>query len=384
MPKKIPENVADQLRKRLAEQVNAVSEEVVRSGDPVAPEQIETLTSLSRLVDLHQSVRTTPIRKRLLLVGAVTVATLAIASLLLFVHMTDTELEGDFALSEISFVLPAEQVLTDAMDLSILGVSGLKEIKLPRAAERVSQTLSSEGPQSAVRLSVAANGKRQGAITLAPIKLPGKTHVWVSSTGSPRQYRMSLKGTNAELNADVNGPVEVAFSSGGSAQLDFETPDVAVMQSGENEVDLDLTFPEASKNNLSSKLAATDISFFQVKEFRDPAGTLSRPVSTILSGTLNFEALNGLERKIRPGEMIHFEQSQLEIRTCRLKEDHIEIRFHGLVRGMTVGWGENRRSLMPTLFEWIQAQHSVFLLWFTALYLFSVLAGALRWWRKPL
>jgi hypothetical protein len=156
------------------------------------------------------------------------------------------------------------------------------------------------------------------------------------------------------------------------------------MQSGENEVDLDLTFPGASKNNLSSQLSATELSFFQVKEFRDPAGTVVRPLSTIISGTLNFEDLNGLERKIRPGEMIQFEQSQFEIRTFRLQEDHIEMKFHGHVGGMTVGWGDNRRSIMPTWFEWIRARNSIWLLWGPALYLFGLIAGALRWWRRPL
>jgi hypothetical protein len=266
-----------------------------------------------------------------------------VVSLLFFARVAETELEGDLALSEVSFVLPTKQVLTEAMDLSTLGVSGLREIRLPRAADRTAETLpSSEGAGSAVQLSVAANGKRQGTITLAPLKLPAETHVWVSSIGLPRQYRISLKGTNAELNADVNGPVRVDFSGGGSGQLDFETPDVAVMQSGENEVDLDLTFVDPTKNNFSSQLSAIDLSFFHVKEFRDPTGTVVRPLSTILSGTINFESLNGLERKIRPGEMIHFEHSN-EVRP-RLQDDKIEMKFHGAC-GMNAGWGDSGRVL---------------------------------------
>ena len=207
--------------------------------------------------------------------------------------------------------------------------------------------------------------------------------MWLSNSGLRGQYRLSLKGKNTEIKADVNGTVQAAFSGGESRSVNFETPDVTVMQSGENEVDLDLTLLNPSKNNLSSQLSASDLSFFQVKEIRDPTGTVVRPLSTILSGTLNFESLNGLERKIRPGEMIQFEHSQLEIRTLRLQDDHIEMKFHGLVRGMNVGWGDSRRSLMPTWFECIQAQHSLGLLWVTVIYLFGLIEGALRWWRKP-
>lgn len=83
------------------------------------------------------------------------------------------------------------------------------------------------------------------------------------------------------------------------------------MQSGENEVDLDLTLLDPSKDDFSSQLSVSDLSFFHIDEFRDPNNTLVRRVSTILSGTLNFESLNGLERKIRPGEMIQLENLSL-------------------------------------------------------------------------
>ena len=131
------------------------------------------------------------------------------------------------------------------------------------------------------------------------------------------------------------------------------------MQSGENEVDLDLTLLDPNKDHFASQLSARDPSFLDVEDFRDPNSNLPRHVSTVLSGTLNFESLNGLERKIRPGEMIQLETSQLEIRTLRLREDHIELKFHGRVRGLNVGSNDGRRSLMPTWLEWLQARHSL-------------------------
>jgi hypothetical protein len=48
--------------------------------------------------------------------------------------------------------------------------------------------------------------------------------------------------------------------------------------------------------------------------------------------------------------------------------------------GMTTGSGEGRRTLMPTYLEWMRARHGVSLLWGTTLYLFGLIAGALRWW----
>jgi hypothetical protein len=379
----VPQTLGDQLRDLLAQQVRAASDEAIRSGGQIPAEQVDALSRLARLVDLYQAAQPPPARKRWPVVMALA-STLVIVSLLLFARVRETEIEADLSLSEVTFVLPTQQVLTEAMDLSTLGVSGLRKIELPRAADQIAQTLpSSDGAESALRLAVASDGKRQGTITLAPLLLPAEADVWVRHIGLPRQYRLSMKGTNTEFRADVNGLVRIALSGGGSAQLDLVMPDVAVMQSGENEVDLDLTLLDPSKNSFSTQLSARDLSFFHIDEFRDPNSTVVRRASTILSGTLNFESLNGLERKVRPGEMIQFENSELEIRTLRLQEDHIELKFHGRVRGMNVGSGETRRSLMPTWLEWLQARHSLSLLWGTALYLFSLALGALRWWRKP-
>lgn len=379
----MPQTPGDQLRDLLAKQVRTATDEAVRSDGQVPAAQVDALSRLARLVDLYQAAQPPPARKRWPVVVALG-STLVILSLLLFARVRETEIEADLSLSEVSFVLPTEQVLTEAIDLSALGVSGLRKIELPQAADRIAQTTpSSEGAQSGLRLEVASDGKRKGTITLPPLKLPAEAYVWVGHRGLPRQYRLSLKGTNIEIRADINGLVRAALSDGGSAQIDFLMPDAAVMQSGENEVDLDLILLDPDRNYFSSQLSARNLSFFHIDEFRDPNSTIVRRVSTILSGTLNFESLNGLERKIRPGEMIQLESSQLEIRTLRLRDDHIELKFHGRVRGMNVGSDENRRSLMPTWFEWLQARHSLSLLWGTAVYLFSLAIGALRWWRKP-
>ena len=71
-------------------------------------------------------------------------------------------------------------------------------------------------------------------------------------------------------------------------------------------------------------------------------------------------------------------------RTLRLREDRIALRFHGHVRGMSTGSADSPRSLMPTYLEWIRARHGVELLWGTTLYLFGLIAGALRWWKGKL
>jgi hypothetical protein len=82
--------------------------------------------------------------------------------------------------------------------------------------------------------------------------------------------------------------------------------------------------------------------------------------------------------------MIHFEQVRGEIRTLRLQDNNIDLKFHGRVRGLGAGPEENPRSLMPTWLEWLRARHSLSLFWGAAIYLFGLIAGVLRWWGKPI
>ena len=116
---------------------------------------------------------------------------------LLFAHVNETEIEADLSLSEVSFVLPTQQALTRAIDLSTLGVSGLRHIELPQAVDQIAQTPASsdDGAEFGIGLEAASDAKRRGTITLSPLALPAATSVWVKYSGLPRQYRLSLKGT---------------------------------------------------------------------------------------------------------------------------------------------------------------------------------------------
>lgn len=380
----MPGTTRDQLRDLLGQQVQAASDEALRAGGHVSAEQLEALGRLARLYELYQAAQQPSTRKRWPVAAALG-STLLVVSILLFARVRETEVELDLALSEVSFVLPAQQILAEAMNLSALGVSGLHEIQLPPARNREAQILqTADGMESALRLSAASQGKRRGSIGLAALALPKETHVWVRHTELPHEFRLSLKGDDLKLRSDVNGPVQVGFAGRGTEQLDFVTPKAVLLQPGTNEVDLDLALPDTSVGMFSSQLPASNLSLFHIDEFLDTDRTVIRRASTLLSGTLYFAALNNQERKLRPGEMLHFVQSQGEFRTLRLQDDHIDLKFHGRVRGMSIGSGENRQSLMPTWLEWLRARHGLSLLWGTALYLFGLIAGVLRWWGKPL
>jgi hypothetical protein len=378
----MPGKTVDQLRDLLRQRVQAVGEDTLRSGGQVSAEQMDALERLARFADTYQTTQSPPDRKRWV-VAAALVGTLLIVSLLLFLHVKETEIELDLALSEVSFVLPSQQIFAEAMNLSAFGVSGLREIQLPHADKAEAEIIqANDGAETALRLLPLSQEASQGSITLGTMTPPNETRIWLLHTGQSRKYRLSLKSSDLKLRADVNGPVQIGGLGRGVKQLDFVVPRAILLQAGDDEVDLDLTFPDSAKGTLSSQLSVSNLSLTQIREFQHPDRTIVGRASTILSGTIYFAALNDKERQLRPGEMIQFEHSQGELRTIRLRDDHIELKFNGRVSGMTAGSGDNRRSLMPTWLEWLQARHGLSLLWGTGLYLFGLLIPLLRWWGK--
>ena len=378
----MPKNVPDELRDLLRDQVQVVSKEAIDSGGQLPADRVDTLARLARLVEIDRASQQDARRRRWPAVAAFGL-TLLITSILLFARVTETEVELEVLVSQVSFVSPSQQVLADRLELSSLGVSGLDEIEVPKAPEGNVQVYDAASPgELGLRLSVDSGGQRHGSISLGTIVLPPEEHVWLRQSGSPSQYRLSLKGNPSEFRADFMSPVELGLSGGGTERLDFAAPQFVLLKSGADEVDFDLAFPGSSKSAFSTQLSAKDVSLFEIDETVDLDRTVVRRVSSIQSGSLFFASLNDQERKLRSGEVIDFEQSRGEFRTLRLQDDHIELKFHGRVRGMTTGGGEHRRSLMPTWLEWLQARHSLSLLWGTAIYLFGLVTLGLRWFGR--
>lgn len=107
-----------------------------------------------------------------------------------------------------------------------------------------------------------------------------------------------------------------------------------------------------------------------------------RRVSTVLSGMLYLAELDNQEYMLRTGEELQFKESYGLIRILSLEEDQLSLQFHGRVRGLTTGWEDSRKNLMPNYLEWLSARHSLALLWSTTISLFLLFLGILRWWRK--
>ena len=370
-----------ELRNLLQRQTQAAETVALRSDGEIPAAQVESLGRLARLVEICDLAQPPPIRKHWPSVSILLV-TLVVVSVLLFARVSETEVDLDAATSEVSFVLQNQQPLIPQMSLHRLGASGLSEIQIPPSRNREAQVISSPNSESDILLSVASDGRRQGTINVA-LTAPAGIRVDVSNGDMPPEWQLSIERDQNELIATVAGPVRVGISNTTPTELYFVTPKVVLLRPDRNGVQLRMV-PATASVAMPPQLLVSNLSLLHIEQTMDAYRTVVRRLSTVLSGTLRLEALNGQTSILRRGEELEFGLSNGEIRNLRLEGDHVVVNFHGRVRDMTVGTGNNRRSLMPTWLDWLKARHGLSLLWGTTLYVFGLILGLLRWSRSSL
>jgi hypothetical protein len=374
-----PRTDADTLRVLLARQSDDLAAEALHHDGLIPAERLEALGRLAKLVEIRETAATS-LRRRWA-VPAVALGTLVCASVLLFARVSSTEMEMELRVSEFSFVVPTVQAITDALSVSALGVSGLRLVDLPGADGGPGQPRAA----SDILLTTGTVGRRSGFVSVSPITLPARTRVSVQTLGAPDRFRMEFRHARPELAISLLGPVRIVVPSAVNEQRDFPFPRPVALEPDSQRVivDVRIAAPAGGRTTFPSPLPAESLSLARIDEFQASDRTLVREVPTIIAGTLYFESLDGHARELRAGEGLRFAWSGGEIREWRLGDDGVVLRFHGMVRGMSAGSGETRRSLMPTVLEWVRARHGLALLWGTTAYVVGLFVTVLGWWRRP-
>jgi hypothetical protein len=367
----------DEAREYLERKSADLAEQAAR-GESIPADLVDALNRLARLIEIRDAAA--PRRRAWWAAGTFSGA-LIIVSVLLFARVAETDIEVDLLVSGLRFATASDQLVAGALRVSSLGASRLREIRVPSPTGPDEDTVQSDaGDQAAVRISPDAGAKPPGTVAFAPLVLPAGASVALRTAESPREFVLSFQASGQELRADVEGAVSVGVAGSPPKVIKFTSPKPIMLRTGSADVDLALTFPSVPQTPLAPQLSVSGLSFSRVDQFLDGGRSLVRRVSTVLSGTLFLESLDGEKFPLRPAEELQFAESSGEIRELRLEDNQIAVRYHGRVRGMTTGSGEGHRSLMPTYLEWMRARHGLSLFWGATLYLTGLIAGALRWW----
>ena len=355
----------DNLRQLLAKQLCEAEAEAVRNGGVISESALRDATRLAQLVELQDKLKSPPRRPRLP-IAVVFVFTLLLASILFFARVHETGIDLQVVLSEVQLSFSAARPWTDAMQLSSLGASGLNDVTGPAGAEAV--------PRSSIKLNVAS-GQQPGQLTLAPIFLPANGRVWLRASDVPGSYRMSIQAKDPQFRADVLGQINIA---GIGAVETFRTPQGFLLTGGSRETELEFIFLNKEQNPFVQHLPLQTISMSSVEQFNDGDRVSARKISSVISGVLYFESLDGRERKLRQGETLEIQPAMGVLERIGVADGKIVLEFHGTVTSIKTG-DDSRTDLMPTCLEWLQARHGLSLMWGTGIYLFGLVMGGLRW-----
>ena len=298
-------------------------------------------------------------------IAAAYLSALVLVTLLLSVRLPSTEIELEAVATEFSFRLPVDHTLTSQSSLLSLQVAGPESIEW--------QGTGSSDMSAVLNLRTGQLGC-SGTLVLEGIVLPRGALVWVGTAARNPALQLRLNAPGAVLRATLDGCVLVgsSVSQGGPRSL--------LVRIGNDDVDVALQGTDRAAPFVAL-LPATDLSFSRVDQAVRENGTLVRQVSTLTAGTLVLPGIGDDERRLRFGEDLRFERSIGEIRNVESDQSLLKVRFHGDVRSMTTGSVRERRSLMPTLLDWLSAQHGMSLLWGSALYVFGVFSALMRWWK---
>ncbi len=105
------------------------------------------------------------------------------------------------------------------------------------------------------------------------------------------------------------GPLNIAATGTPARTVDATTPREIVLEPRPAIVDLDMTFVDLAGAAMSPQVPIESLALRRLDEFDDRGLSIVRTISTIVSGTLFFESLNGLRRPLRSGEALRFEHS---------------------------------------------------------------------------
>lgn len=362
-------DTASRLRALLAERSNAIAERAL-NGEELAPAEVERLQLLAKLAELANAQRP-PRRARAPAVALA--ATLAIASLLLFARVGETEVEIETTVDELSFTLAAPQALTETMVLSALAAAPLRELRWPRGVAS-----GAAEPVQALRVATAPSAAGGGSVTLPSQVLPAATRVRLASRPG---LRLSLQPA-PQLTVNLMGSLVLHTGAAAPLALALNAPAGLQLSAAGAELELELepaaAAPAAAP--LALPLQVTRLAFERVDVAQQGPQSVVRRLSTIVAGELRLVALNNSTRKLRRGEMLRFEAASGTLQTLRHADGQLTVGFSGRVRGMSGGSADNPRPLMPTWLEWLRDRHGLSLLWGSGLYLAGLAMAAWRWW----
>jgi hypothetical protein len=318
------------------------------------------------------------LRARWFTLGLLGIATIAVI-IGMSIRMSETEIELQLTTTSVDFESMSEYRFA-SLPVTALELSGLDEV-VARGPDPRSDLSIVSPDGNFLEVAVALRSQGVGSIQLAGIQLHDRSQVILAAEPDSR-LTFDLTNAAQEIAAGLSGPLDVQVS--GQNDIPIQ-PGTQWIVHGRTHSLLRIS----ARMELSRCLACDDapireISFERRDQEFGPMTDYIRQGSAIQSGELIMMEVNRDLHRIHNHETVTFEPVDVRLRSIRPADSNnssFNVELGGVVRRLKLGTSRNPEDMMPRLLEWLLARHSLKLAWLAMIYLFTLGAAVVRWWR---
>jgi len=363
--------------------VSAIKAKIVATGS-ITTEDQANLLALTRL----QSLEPDAPRAHRWIPIVLFLITMSGCVILFFSHIPRASVDFEGEVSQVSFTNGAEYALQLPSSLNSLALDGAETIDLTEL-EPLPEGCRSQSFE-AISLNAQGTTSDRGSIGIADVVVPAKSQVTVSHAPTPHSYQFTIqppRQAEATMKATVSvvGSVQVR-ASGCKLQFSSVAPSQIHVDFRKGErTDLSVKEFEASRTE-DLEIPISNIQLFEVQpnppptESNESGEPRSLRLSTVQSGTLFFDSVPDVSRKLRVEELLDFRDLKGSVRVIAATKDFLRLRFTGWVTDVRSGEDGEDRTMMPTVFEWLTSKHGLVTLGAAGLYIFGLVVGLAKWW----
>lgn len=296
---------------------------------------------------------------------------LGLASVLGWSRIGRMEVELDVKASELSFEARAVQASTSHLALRYFGlVEPAARVVWPASRSNPRRVLTNE------RIALRSAPGETGEIFLHGIEFPAQSVRLRNVAASV--FELEVTGVSRDVLLTLRGSMQCPGSR--DEICDFDRPRTVVVTPRDGRLRMEFEIMDAPVT-FATRVVATNLDFSHVYQSAPETTALLRRASTVQSGRIYFESLNGEELALRSFQRLDLAGVDGVIRRLDLGPDGITVNYIGRVTGMKTGVRSAERNLMPTYLTWLRERRALALIWGATLFLVGLAETVAKLWR---
>lgn len=367
-----------ELDKLLRTKIESLSARIQRGDDAPRIKEFVEIEHLGKIVALRDETK----KKRPSWVPpAAFLASVFVITLPAALTLSEVSVSFDLVLTGLQFVTKDRIPVIGSIRPEQLEISGVQKVIPPIAIEALKRFEFDNARNIFFKVKDASDSGAD--LTLERLDPPPSTTISIVHARRPFAFAFAFtKEKQANpiiIGANARGAILVSLPGSMPLQtVDFGIAPKAFQFKGDGgsvDVNVDLRQPP-NVDFYPQRVDGVDLNVIE-----EIPGVAVVPRSTIVSGNLYMDSLDGRKVELRSGERVTFSTLIFQLDTLKFTSDSILVRMHGKVRDLRLGDALETRSLMPTYLQWLIARQPLAAFWGALLSLYGLVYAIFKWYK---